>query len=104
MRGPCGRASPTLSGEQVAGAVAEAFGHVGKAYDFEFDFNISTRLVCTELIYRCYHHRGGIEFPLVKRLGRYTLTGDDMANLVLKSLPATPPGSRASAWKLWRSR
>jgi len=83
---------PALSTEQVAGAVAEAFGHVGKAYDFEFDFNISTRLVCTELIYRCYHHRGGIEFPLVKRLGRYTLTGDDMANLVLKSLPVKPPG------------
>jgi len=81
---------PAVSAEQMAGAVAEAFGHVGKAYDFEFDFNISTRLVCTELIYRCYHHRGGIEFPLVKRLGRYTLTGDDIANLVLKSLPALP--------------
>jgi hypothetical protein len=83
---------PALSAEQVIGAVAEAFGHVGKAYDFEFDFNISTRLVCTELIYRCYHRRGGIEFPLVKRLGRYTLTGDDMANLVLNSLSVTRPG------------
>jgi hypothetical protein len=83
---------PVLSAEQVAGAVREAFGHVGKAYDFEFDFNVSTRLVCTELIYRCYHHRGSIEFPLIKRLGRYTLTGDDIANFVLKSLPVLPPG------------
>ena len=81
---------PALGLGQIAEAVAEAFGHVGKAYDFEFDFNISTRLVCTELIYRCYQHRGGIEFPLVKRLGRYTLTGDDIANLVLHSLTATP--------------
>ena len=83
---------PAVPAEQIAGAVAEAFGHVGKAYDFEFDFNISTRLVCTELIYRCYHRRGGMEFPLVKRLGRYTLTGDDIANLVLKSLLAPTPG------------
>ncbi|MCX6929024.1 MAG: YiiX/YebB-like N1pC/P60 family cysteine hydrolase [Verrucomicrobia bacterium] len=82
---------PVLPTEQVAAALTEAFGHVGKAYDFEFDFNISTRLVCTELIYRCYHHRGSIDFPLIKRLGRYTLTGDDVANLVLKSLPVTPP-------------
>jgi hypothetical protein len=66
--------------------MAEAFGHVGKAYDFEFDFNVSTRLVCTELIYRCYHHRGSIAFPLTKRLGRYTLTGDDIATLVVDSL------------------
>lgn len=81
---------PAIGRGQVAEAVAEAFGHVGKAYDFEFDFNISTRLVCTELIYRCYHHRSGIEFPLVKRLGRFTLTGDDIANLVLHSLTAAP--------------
>ena len=94
---------PALAAEQVAGAVAEAFGHVGKAYDFEFDFNISTRLVCTELIYRCYHHRGGMEFPLIKRLGRYTLTGDDIANLVVKSLltlPAGRPGFSLAAMAL----
>lgn len=82
---------PVLPAEQMAAAITEAFGHLGKAYDFEFDFNISTRLVCTELIYRCYHHRGRIDFPLIKRLGRYTLTGDDIANLILKSLPALPP-------------
>ena len=72
--------------EKVAAGVAEAFGHLGKPYDFEFDFNVSTRIVCTELIYRCYQSRGGIEFPLVKRLGRYTITGDDMADMVVKSL------------------
>jgi hypothetical protein len=74
---------PTLPPDQLAAGIAESFGHLGKPYDFEFDFNVSTRVVCTELIYRCYHHRGGIEFPLVKRLGRYTLTGDDIASLVL---------------------
>lgn len=70
----------------MANAIAGAFGHIGKPYDFEFNFNVSTRIVCTELIYRCYHKKGKIEFPLVKRLGRYTLTGDDIMNLVLESL------------------
>ena len=95
---------PALGAGQITEAVAEGFGHVGKAYDYEFDFNISTRLVCTELIYRCYHHRDGIEFPLVKRLGRYTLTGDDIANLVVHSLTAPPlpdqPGFRLEAMAL----
>ena len=86
---------PNLDEGHIQDAVIEAFRHVGKAYDFEFDFNVTTRLVCTELIYRCYQHRGGIEFPLVKRLGRYTLTGDDIAHFVVNSLtanPAPPPG------------
>jgi hypothetical protein len=43
-------------------------------------------------VYRCYHHRGPIQFPLVKRLGRFTLTGDDMVNHSLNELDrvATP--------------
>ena len=77
---------PQLTPDQISAGLAEAFGHLGKAYDFEFDFNVSTRIVCTELIYRCYHGRSGVEFPLVKRLGRYTLTGDDIAKMVLQSL------------------
>ena len=85
---------PNLSAALVTDAISEAFGHVGKAYDFEFDFNVSTRLVCTELIYRCYQHRGGIEFPLIKRLGRFTLTGDDIATLVISSLSNDPAGQR----------
>lgn len=77
---------PTLPADQRAAGLAEAFGHLAKPYDFEFDFNVSTRIVCTELIYRCYHGRGRIDFPLVKRLGRYTLTGDDIATLVAAAL------------------
>jgi hypothetical protein len=71
----------------------EAFQHVDKPYDFEFDFNVSTRIVCTELIYRCFHKRDGIEFALIKRLGRYTLSGDDIMNQWLDSVRAAPgPG------------
>lgn len=77
---------PNVPREQIAAALGEALGHLGKPYDFEFDFNVSSRIVCTELVYRCYHHRGAIQFPLVKRLGRFTLSGDDVVNLALDEL------------------
>ncbi len=77
---------PNLPREEIAAAIGEAFGHLGKPYDFEFDFNVSSHIVCTELVYRCYHLRGDIRFPLVKRLGRFTLTGDDIVNLALDGL------------------
>lgn len=77
---------PNVSDEDLAAALGEAFGHLGKPYDFEFDFNVSSRIVCTELVYRCYHKRGSIQFPLVKRLGRFTLSGDDIVHLALDEL------------------
>ena len=94
---------PCLADDELLSAITEAFGHLGKPYDFEFDFNVTTRLVCTELIYRSYHGRGAIDFPLVKRLGRYTLSGDDILGWFLgrvrgagdPSRPALPKGTRA---------
>lgn len=77
---------PNLPREEILNSIGEAFGHLGKPYDFEFNFNVSSRIVCTELVYRCYHRRGDIHFPLVKRLGRFTLTGDDIVNIALDSL------------------
>ena len=76
---------PTWDAERKA-AVLEAFRHLGKAYDFEFDFNVPARLVCTELIYRSFHGRGTIVLPLIKRLGRYTLTCDDMIRWLLEEV------------------
>ncbi len=84
---------------EVAAAIGEAIGQLGKPYDFEFDFNKSSRIVCTELVYRSYHKRGSISFTLTKRLGRFTLTGDDIITHVLheveqperlKALPLEP--------------
>lgn len=77
---------PRISESERAGALAEAFGHLDKPYDFEFDFNVASRIVCTELIYRALHGRGGIAFDLVKRLGRYTLTGDDLVDQILSRI------------------
>jgi hypothetical protein len=77
---------PTLPAGDIASAIGEALGHLGKPYDFEFDFNNRSRVVCTELIYRSYHNRGTITFSLTKRLGRFTLTGDDIIDLALDGL------------------
>lgn len=87
---------PNLPANEIGAAVAEAFGHLGKPYDFEFDFNVSTRLVCTEVIYRSYHRRGTIQFSLVKRLGRFTLTADDIAAVVLNGAASEKPAPEVS--------
>ncbi len=86
---------PRLREAELAGAIAAALAHLGKPYDFEFDFNVANRIVCTELIYRSYHHRGGIGFTLTKRLGRFTLTGDDIAAQVLDGMTPGP-----AAWEV----
>jgi 1-acyl-sn-glycerol-3-phosphate acyltransferase len=82
---------PRVSDDDRRAAVEEAFRHLGKAYDFEFDFNVTTRLVCTELIYRSYHGRGSIALPLTRRLGRYTLSCDDIAGWYLDQVDAVGP-------------
>jgi hypothetical protein len=74
---------PALPSSEIAAAIGEALGHLHKPYDFEFDFNNSSRVVCTELIYRAYHNRGSVAFSLTKRLGRFTLSGDDLVAYAL---------------------
>jgi len=77
---------PILPPAEIGCAIAEALGHLGKPYDFDFDFNQTSRIVCTELVYRSYHKRGPLAFSLTKRLGRYTLTGDDIVNQALDGM------------------
>lgn len=84
---------PNVSAPQMRESLIEAFGHLGKPYDFEFDFNVTTRIVCTELVYRTYHRRAGIEFQLVKRLGRYTLSCDDIVNQFLAAADSSREGA-----------
>jgi hypothetical protein len=86
---------PNLPSDEIAAAIGEAFGHLGKPYDFDFDFNSTSRIVCTGLIYRSYHGRGGMCFSLCKRLGRFTLSGDD---LVAQAIQTDGPPGRGSCF------
>ncbi|MDG2126061.1 MAG: YiiX/YebB-like N1pC/P60 family cysteine hydrolase [Verrucomicrobiales bacterium] len=62
-----------LGEEEVRKMIVRAFRHLGKPYDFEFDFFSSDKLVCTELVFRAYSEVSGISFELVDVLGRQTL-------------------------------
>jgi len=75
---------PCLSTGTLREALQESLCHLGKPYDFEFDFNLSNRMVCTGLVYRTYQGRAGIDFQLIKRLGNFTLTGDDLVRQAMQ--------------------
>lgn len=69
---------PMLTQEDIALAIGRGLLHEGKAYDFDFDFTRSDRLVCTEVVYRAYQGIGGMQFPLTRRAGRLTLAAEDL--------------------------
>ncbi len=75
---------PRLSKVAKAMAVVEAFEHLGKPYDFDFDFATDHALVCTELVWRSYrpaHEKPGIEFILTEMMGRKTMPANEIAAL-----------------------
>ena len=62
---------PKLADSERREAIARAFSHHEKPYDFEFDFFSNDRLVCSELVYRAYD--GMLTLPLTRIMGRQTL-------------------------------
>ena len=71
---------PKLAPADIQTALGRARDHVGKLYDFVFDFRTSDRLVCTEVIYRAYHGIGEIKFNLTKQAGRHCLSAENLIN------------------------
>ncbi len=63
---------PGLDDEQIAWVIVRAFGHIGKPYNFDFDFDNEESLVCTQLIYLSFE--GMVDFELRKIMGRPLLT------------------------------
>ena len=73
---------PRVSEDQKNEAIARAFSFAGRPYDFEFDFETTNMLVCTEVVYRSYGGNSGpIQFPLEEIMGRQTMPA---INLVRK--------------------
>lgn len=64
-------------------AAERALTHVGKLYDFAFDFRQAHRLACTALIYRSWHSVDGMTFELGEQSGRMCLSAE---NLILQAL------------------
>jgi hypothetical protein len=77
---------PKLSKKDKAFALLRAFGYAGRPYDFDFDFQTDTSLVCTELIYKAYepgangNEKGrGINMKSQEIVGRLAIPANDIA-------------------------
>lgn len=68
-----------LSESQIKLVIGRAFRHLGKPYDFEFDFATAGKLVCTELVYRAFAETPGLDLPLVDLMGRLTFPPSELA-------------------------
>ena len=68
-----------LSDSQIKLAIGRAFRHLGKPYDFEFDFATAGKLVCTELVYRAFAETPGFDLPLIELMGRVTFPPSELA-------------------------
>jgi hypothetical protein len=75
---------PRLDKKSKAQAIIEAFGHLDKPYDYDFDFATDHAVVCTEVVWRSYRpaqNKRGLNFPLVEIAGRRTLPANEIARL-----------------------
>lgn len=73
---------PRLSKAERAQAILRAFGYAGRPYDFDFDFQTDTALVCTELIYKSYEPATGFQglrMTPTEMVGRLAIPANDIA-------------------------
>eukprot|EP00903_Cladosiphon_okamuranus_P003717 g3715.t1 len=71
------------SAADVREVTGRALSHVGKLYDFVFDFRQANRLACTEVVYRSWHGVAGMEFRLGETAGRFCLPAEELISQVL---------------------
>ena len=72
---------PKLGKKAKAQAIIEAFSHLDKPYDYNFDFATDDKLVCTELVWRSYRpgrNKEGLKLNLVEMAGRKTLPANEI--------------------------
>ena len=78
---------PRLDKRAKAQAIIEAFSHLGKPYDFDFDFATDHALVCTELIWRAYRPadgKHGLDLPVMEVAGRQTLPANEIVRMFVR--------------------
>lgn len=72
-----GLENPELLFEQIK----RGMDQIGKAYDFNFDISTLDKVVCSELLYIVF---GNVNWPTHYRLGRPTITPDDLAEVIFQ--------------------
>ena len=75
---------PPLEAADLARAITRAACHLGKPYDFLFDFRTADRMVCTEVIYRGFHGAGPLRFRLKEVGGRLCLPAEEFIDQALE--------------------
>lgn len=81
---------PNFSKKVIDDAISRVIVHAGKGYNFDFDLFRSDQLVCTEVIYRAYDGVDGKCIPLTERLGKKTLSAEDILDFSFDTQWATP--------------
>ncbi|MBY0413003.1 MAG: hypothetical protein K2Q18_02505, partial [Bdellovibrionales bacterium] len=61
--------------------ISRGMQQIGKPYDFNFDISTLNKIVCSELIYIVF---GNVNWPTLYRLGRPTITPDDIAEILFR--------------------
>ncbi len=75
---------PRATKAETACAIARAFSHFGKPYDYKFDFVTDNELVCSELVYKSYQPATGfrgLDFPVENVLGHPIVTPNSMVRV-----------------------
>ncbi len=72
---------PRLDRVAIATALARAWSYVGRPYDFDFDFQTDSALVCTELVYKAFEPSAGagLHLRLEEILGRTAIPANAIA-------------------------
>lgn len=70
---------PRISRSDKLAAVVEALAHLGKPYDYNFDFTSDNELVCSELIYKAFHASQDVQLEPEVVNGRLLLSPNQMA-------------------------
>lgn len=78
---------PRLDKKAKAQAIIEAFGHLDKPYDYNFDFATDHALVCTELVWRSFRPaagKQGLNLEPILIAGRRALPANEIAAVFAK--------------------